>query len=157
MFKINSSFFDKLATMNFSVVARNFPPLTYQAFVSFSFELIITNWSITIPLIFVNVSDNVSRFSLSHFFHFLILFFLLKVTLFIVSLPNICFIFIINHINQSLLILLFSALFLKHLIIKFNLSFIWIVLIRFCAAVVISFRMEYYTNAFIKISMLHYF
>jgi hypothetical protein len=43
MFKINSSFFDKLATMNFSVVARNFSPLTYQAFVSFSFELIVTN------------------------------------------------------------------------------------------------------------------
>ena len=127
--------------MHFSMITSYSWPETNQTLVSFPLVLLFSNISITLPLIFSNISNNISSFSLSYFFRFLILFFLLKVTLFIIFLPNIYFIFIIDHINKFFLSLLLNNLFLKLL-----------------GTIVVMFSgMEDYVNVFIEISVLHYF
>ena len=127
--------------MHFSMITSYSWPETNQTLVSFPLVLLFSNISITLPLIFSNISNNISSFSLSYFFRFLILFFLLKVTLFIIFLPNIYFIFIIDHINKFFLSLLLNNLFLKLL-----------------GTIVVLFSgMEDYVNVFIEISVLHYF
>ena len=127
--------------MHFSMITSYSWPETNQTLVSFPLVLLFSNISITLPLIFSNISNNISSFSLSYFFRFLILFFLLKVTLFIIFLPNIYFIFIIDHINKFFLSLLLNNLFLKLL-----------------GTIVVMFSgMEDYVKVFIEISVLHYF
>jgi len=127
--------------MHFSMITSYSWPETNQTLVSFPVVLLFSNISITLPLIFSNISNNISSFSLSYFFRFLILFFLLKVTLFIIFLPNIYFIFIIDHINKFFLSLLLNNLLLKLL-----------------GTIVVLFSgMEDYVNIFIEISMLNYF
>ena len=127
--------------MHFSMITSYSWPETNQTLVSFPLVLLFSNISITLPLIFSNISNNISSFSLSYFFRFLILFFLLKVTLFIIFLPNIYFIFIIDHINKFFLSLLLNNLFLKLL-----------------GTIVVLFSgMKDYVNVFIEISVLHYF
>ena len=127
--------------MHFSLITSYSWPETNQTLVSFPLVLLFSNISITLPLIFSNISNNISSFSLSYFFRFLILFFLLKVTLFIIFLPNIYFIFIIDHINKFFLSLLLNNLFLKLL-----------------GTIVVLFSgMKDYVNVFIEISVLHYF
>jgi hypothetical protein len=89
-------------------------PETNQTLVSFPWILLFSNISVTFTLIFSNISKNISSSSFSHFFRFLILFFPLKLTLFIIYLPNIFyFIFIIDHINKFFLSFLLNNLFLK--------------------------------------------
>jgi hypothetical protein len=127
--------------MHFSMITSYSWPETNQTLVSFPLVLLFSNISITLPLIFYNISNNISSFSLSYFFRFLILFFLLKVTLFIIFLPNIYFIFIIDHINKFFLSLLLNNLLLKLL-----------------GTIIVLFSgMEDYVNIFIEISMLNYF
>ena len=127
--------------MHFSMITSYSWPETNQTLVSFPLVLLFSNISITLPLIFSNISNNISSFGLSYFFRFLILFFLLKVTLFIIFLPNIYFIFIIDHINKFFLSLLLNNLFLKLL-----------------GTIVVLFSgMKDYVNVFIEISVLHYF
>ena len=127
--------------MHFSMITSYSWPETNQTLVSFPLVLLFSNISITLPLIFSNISNNISSFSLSYLFRFLILFFLLKVTLFIIFLPNIYFIFIIDHINKFFLSLLLNNLLLKLL-----------------GTIVVLFSgMEDYVNIFIEISMLNYF
>ena len=127
--------------MHFSMVTSYSWPETNQTLVSFPLVLLFSNISITLPLIFSNISNNISSFSLSYFFRFLILFFLLKVTLFIIFLPNIYFIFIIDHINKFFLSLLLNNLLLKLL-----------------GTIVVLFSgIEDNVNIFIEISMLNYF
>ena len=127
--------------MHFSMITSYSWPETNQTLVSFPLVLLFSNISITLPLIFSNISNNISSFSLSYFFRFLILFFLLKLTLFIIFLPNIFyFIFIIDHTNKFFLSFLLDNLFLKLL-----------------GTIVVLFSgMKDYVSIFIEFFMLYY-